>query len=323
MPTVGYIGLGEMGAPIAERIVRGGFRTMVWNRSLGRIAALVEAGAIAGASPADLARHCDVLFFCVANAEAIEEILFGADGVVAAGASRAALIVDNSTVHPERTRDIAARLKAAVDIAWLDVPVSGGPVGARVGTLAAMAGGAAADLERVRSIIATFASRVTHMGGVGAGQAAKICNQVINFGTIAAIAEALSLGRRCGIEARRLPEALAGGFADSNMLREYDRAMAAGESGNVTLLINGLIDFLEGRKAFCIPLLALANWGRRWFGNGELGQDVLHKSCGEPLATVVVCDHCKAKLEPHDVDVVLSSTDSAGQPSRTVARSTR
>lgn len=238
-PTVGFIGLGDIGAPIAERIVSGGFDLVVWNRTASKMPPLLAAGAAPAHSPADLARRCDIVCLCVDSAKAVEAIAFGAEGI-SAGAGRARLLIDNSTTHPQRTREMAQRLRETASIGWLDVPVSGGPVGARAGTLAAMAGGDAADLDFARSVIMTYANRVTLMGPVGCGQATKACNQVINFGTIAAIAEALSLGTHFGLEVERLPEALSGGFADSNMLREYARGSAHKDSKGITRLVQGL-----------------------------------------------------------------------------------
>ncbi len=243
--VVGFIGLGNIGLPIAARIRAGGFDLVVWNRTPDKMRPLLAAGATPASSAADLTRRVDIVCTCVSNTEAVEAVVFGADGI-AAGAGRARLLLDNSTIHPLRTRVMAERLQEATGIGWLDVPVSGGPVGAEAGTLAAMAGGDAAELDIARPVIMTYANRVTHMGPVGSGQATKACNQVINFATIAAIAEAFNLGTHFGLQVERLPEALGGGFADSNMLREYARATANGENGGITLLINALIALYQG-----------------------------------------------------------------------------
>ncbi|MGI4812768.1 MAG: NAD(P)-dependent oxidoreductase [Janthinobacterium lividum] len=243
--TVGYIGLGDIGAPMAERIRGGGFELLVWNRSPKKMAPLVAAGAVAAASAADLARRCDIVCLCLTNAEAVEAVVFGPEGV-AAGAGRVKVLVDNSTIHPVRTQQFAEQLRTATGIHWLDVPVSGGPVGARAGTLAAMAGGDAADLELASPVIKTYSNHITHMGPTGCGQATKACNQVVNFATMGAIAEAVSLGAHFGLDIKRLPEAWAGGLADSNMLREYARATSLGEERGITALINGLIKLYDG-----------------------------------------------------------------------------
>lgn len=243
--SVGFIGLGSIGAPIAQRILRAGLRLRVWNRTPGKMQPLLDAGAVAAESPADLARRSDIVCTCVTDAGALESVVFGSDGIASA-AGRARLLVDNSTTHPRISRDMADRLLEASGMRWLDVPVSGGPVGARAGTLAAMVGGNAADLEFARPVIASYACQVTHMGPVGAGQATKACNQLINFVGMAAVAEALHLGAGFGIDVDRLPQALAGGFADTPILREFARGKAAGETGGITFLIEALRAFHEG-----------------------------------------------------------------------------
>jgi 3-hydroxyisobutyrate dehydrogenase-like beta-hydroxyacid dehydrogenase len=248
MVKVGYIGLGKIGAPMAERILSpGGFSLTVWNRTAEKMGPLVAAGAKPAATAAEVAAASDVVCLCLDSAYAVETVVFGLEGIVAGGKGRTRLVVDNSTLHPLRTRELAERLRSEAGIGWLDIPVSGGPVGAVAGTLAAMAGGDAEELEVVRPVVMSYANRLTHMGPIGSGQATKACNQIINFGTIAAIAEAFNVARHFGLDAEKLPEAIAGGFADSNMLREIARARAAGENGNVALLMQSLLEVYEGR----------------------------------------------------------------------------
>jgi 3-hydroxyisobutyrate dehydrogenase-like beta-hydroxyacid dehydrogenase len=248
MVKVGYIGLGKIGAPMAERILSpGGFSLTVWNRTAEKMGPLVAAGAKPAATAAEVAAASDVVCLCLDSAYAVETVVFGPEGIVAGGKGRTRLVVDNSTLHPLRTRELAERLRSEAGIGWLDIPVSGGPVGAVAGTLAAMAGGDAEELEVVRPVVMSYANRLTHMGPIGSGQATKACNQIINFGTIAAIAEAYNVAGHFGLDAEKLPEAIAGGFADSNMLREIARARAAGENGNVALLMQSLLEVYEGR----------------------------------------------------------------------------
>lgn len=246
--SVGYIGLGEIGAPMARRILSpGGFALSIWNRTAAKMAPLVEAGATPTVSAAEVAAQSDVVCLCLDSPAAVEQVVFGPDGVAAGGSGRTKILIDNSTLHPQVTRDCAARLRATAGIGWLDIPVSGGPGGAAAGTLAAMAGGDAADVEAVRPIVMSYANRLTHMGPTGSGQATKACNQVINFGTIAAIAEAYGLGARFGLDFEKLPEAIAGGYADSNMLREIARARAAGRNSGVADIMQALMDLYAGR----------------------------------------------------------------------------
>ena len=137
-------------------------------------------------------------------------------------------MVDFSSIHPDAARDIAARLKAANGMGWIDAPVSGGTKGAEEGTLAVMAGGDAADIERVRPYVLAMARRLTHMGPTGAGQTTKLCNQVIVGCAMAVLAEATRLASNAGIDAGKLPEALAGGFADSIPLQLFVPRMVQG-----------------------------------------------------------------------------------------------
>jgi 3-hydroxyisobutyrate dehydrogenase-like beta-hydroxyacid dehydrogenase len=243
--SVGFIGLGDIGEPIAGRILAGGFKLSIWNRTPGKMRALLDRGAIALESPADLARQCDIVCTCVTDAKALEAVVFGPNGVSSVtGGAR--LLLDNSTIHPVAARELANRLQAEAGMDWLDVPVSGGSVGARAGTLAAMVGGEARNLEFVRPVVGTYANRVTHMGPIGSGQATKACNQLINYVSVAAVAEAIHLGAGFGIDVEKLPEALSGGFADSPILREYARGKAANENKSITFLVQALLAFYEG-----------------------------------------------------------------------------
>jgi 3-hydroxyisobutyrate dehydrogenase len=224
---LGYLGLGMMGLPMARRLVKAGHDVTVWNRSPGKSAALVEAGANPVANPRDVVDAASILFMCLTDADAVEQVVFGPDGVAtASGAGK--VVVDFSSIHPEAARGIAARLKMTNGMGWVDAPVSGGTMGAEEGTLAVMAGGNANDVERVRPYVLAMARRLTHMGPTGAGQTAKLCNQVIVGCAMAVLAEATRLAVNAGIDANRLPEALSGGFADSIPLQLFVPRMVQG-----------------------------------------------------------------------------------------------
>jgi 3-hydroxyisobutyrate dehydrogenase len=224
---LGYLGLGMMGFPMARRLLNAGHDVAVWNRSAGKATALIEAGAKPKAHPGEVAAAASILFMCVTDAAAVEEVVFGRDGLAAVtGAGK--LVVDFSSIHPDAARDIAARLTAANGMGWIDAPVSGGTKGAAEGTLAVMAGGEAADIERVRPFVLAMARRLTHMGPTGAGQTTKLCNQVIVGCAMAVLAEATRLAVNAGIDAGRLPEALTGGFADSIPLQLFVPRMVQG-----------------------------------------------------------------------------------------------
>lgn len=220
METLGYIGLGLMGLPMTRRLLAAGHKVSVWNRSQPKLADAVSAGAHAAEHPAEVAASASIIFMCLTDAKAVEAVVFGADGL-ASVAGEGKVVVDFSSIHPDATRSIAERLKAANGMRWIDAPVSGGTKGAAEGTLAVMAGGDAADIARVTPYVLVMARGFTHMGPTGAGQTTKLCNQVIVGCTMAVLAEATRFAVNAGIDARRLPEALKGGFADSIPLQLF------------------------------------------------------------------------------------------------------
>ncbi|HEY2246561.1 MAG TPA: NAD(P)-dependent oxidoreductase [Bradyrhizobium sp.] len=227
MEKLGYLGLGMMGVPMAQRLLDAGHELAVWNRSADKTKPLVEAGAKLAADPRGVAELASIVFMCVTDAAAVQDVIFGPNGLAhVPGAGK--LVVDFSSIHPDATRDIAARLKAANGMGWIDAPVSGGTKGAEEGTLAVMAGGETADIERVRPYVLAMARRLTHMGPVGAGQTTKLCNQIIVGCAMAVLAEATRLASNAGIDAGKLPEALAGGFADSIPLQLFVPRMVQG-----------------------------------------------------------------------------------------------
>jgi 2-hydroxy-3-oxopropionate reductase len=220
---IGFCGPGLMGAPMIRHLLRAGYTVHVWNRTRAKAEALVAEGAHVVDTPAELARRADAVLLCVQDAAAVGEVVFGPNGVLdgaSAGTRRVRRIVDHSSIAPAATRDYAARA-AALGVGWVDAPVSGGVPGAQAGTLAVMAGGASDEVEAVRPLIAAYAARLTHLGAAGAGQTAKLCNQAIVTATVAAIAEAVGLAQASGIDAARLAEALAGGWADSVLLQTF------------------------------------------------------------------------------------------------------
>src|SRR5438477_2482626 len=254
---LGYLGLGMMGFPMARRLINAGYDPAVWNRSTGKAASLVEAGAKLKAHPREVADSATVLFICVTDAAAVEDVVFGDDGLAAVpGAGK--LVVDFSSIHPDAAREIAARLKATNGMRWIDAPVSGGTMGAEEGTLAVMAGGDAADIERVRPYVLAMARRLTHMGPIGAGQTTKLCNQVIVGCVMAVLAEATRLAVNAGIEAKRLPEALAGGFADSIPLQLFVPRMVQGihspPLGHIATMLKDLDTVADVAQATSTPV---------------------------------------------------------------------
>jgi 2-hydroxy-3-oxopropionate reductase len=235
---IGFCGPGLMGAPMIRHLLRAGHTVHVWNRTRAKAEALLADGARVVDTPRELAGRCETVLLCLADAAAVEETVFGADGLLSADGGvpgRVRWIVDHSSIPPAATRAFAQRAatvtvtvtvtaaagEGATGVGWVDAPVSGGVAGAMAGTLAIMAGGAAADVEAVTPLLGAYSARVTHMGEVGAGQTTKLCNQTIVTATLAAIAEAVSLAQRSGIDAAKLTQGLAGGWADSVLLQIF------------------------------------------------------------------------------------------------------
>ncbi len=228
MPRVGWIGLGDIGEPMAVRMIDAGHETYVWGRTPGRLKPATDRGATLAASPADLARKCDVVFLCITDTDAVEQTVFGAGGV-AAGASAGKVLVDHSSIHPHRSRLMAERLREETGMGWLDAPVSGGRVGAEKGALAVFVGGDEAELARVRPLLSAYAARVTHVGNSGSGQIAKTVNQSVLCATMAAWAETLNYAHRAGADVSLIVQALEGSWSDSPIRKLHAQFMIKGE----------------------------------------------------------------------------------------------
>jgi 3-hydroxyisobutyrate dehydrogenase len=220
---LGFVGIGLMGKPLTLRLLAAGFQVYVWNRSPDKLAEVLAAGAIASASVGELVAAADVVLLCLADTAAVDEVV---RTEVARRGNADKLLIDLSSIHPESTRQLADHLLAVCGMSWVDAPVSGGAAGAEQGTLAIMAGGAEADIAVARQILKPLYSLLTHMGPVGSGQITKICNQMIVSCNVLVIAEMLALARQAGVDAAKIPEALAGGFADSKPLQILGPQMA-------------------------------------------------------------------------------------------------
>ncbi|MDX9673249.1 MULTISPECIES: NAD(P)-dependent oxidoreductase [unclassified Pseudomonas] len=249
LPPLGFAGIGLMGLPMCHRLLAAGYPLTVWNRNPAKCASLVEAGARQVATPAELCEHADVVMLCLADTAVVREVVFGVGGV-AEGAKKGQLLVDFSSLEPTATREMAAELADRSGMAWLDSPVSGGVVGAEAGSLAIMVGGAAADLQRVRAVLLNLGQRVTHMGGIGAGQVTKACNQMIVACNALVIAEAVALAEQAGVDASLIAEALAGGFADSRPLQILAPQMAESRFEPVKWHVRTLLKDLDTAVKF-------------------------------------------------------------------------
>jgi 3-hydroxyisobutyrate dehydrogenase len=224
---LGFVGLGTMGAAMAANLLRAGHELTVWNRTAGRAAELVEAGAREAATPADVGRASEVTVVCVSDTPDVERVVLGPDGIVA-GAAAGSLVIDCSTIAPAGSRRIAAELRKRA-VAFVDAPVSGGSEGARNATLTIFVGGEAADVERARPILEAMGRTVTHLGPVGSGQAAKAVNQVILAGAYLGVAEGIVLAMKADLDPETLVAALSGGAAQSWVLSNRWGRMVAGD----------------------------------------------------------------------------------------------
>jgi 2-hydroxy-3-oxopropionate reductase len=218
---IAFLGTGIMGEPMAGNLVRAGYPVSVWNRTTTKTRSLAELGAKVADTPAAAAKEADIVFIMLADGAAVAELLFA--GGVADVLPRDALVIDCSSIEPARARDHAARL-AAAGVGHLDAPVSGGPSGAAQASLAIMVGGQDADYARGQDVLACL-GRPTHVGPPGAGQVAKLANQVIVALAIGAVAEGLLLAARGGADPKAVRQALLGGFADSLVLQIHGERM--------------------------------------------------------------------------------------------------
>jgi 2-hydroxy-3-oxopropionate reductase len=213
---IGFIGLGTMGAPMAQNLLKHGYATTVWARRREAMEPLLAAGATAAESAAHVAAATDIVITMVTDTRAVEDVVFGEHGV-AGGARPGSLVIDHSTIDPAGARRIATRLQAQ-GVAMLDAPVSGGGAAAVAGTLAIMAGGSTTAFARAQPVLSCYAKNIVHIGPSGAGQVAKACNQICTIVNQLGAAEAMLLAERAGVDPRRVTEALMGGFAASRML---------------------------------------------------------------------------------------------------------
>ena len=220
---IGFIGLGIMGTPMARNLLAAGYPLTAHSRSAGPVEMAVEAGASRASSPAEVAGASDVVVTMLPDTPDVEDVLVGTGGVLE-GAAQGSLVIDMSSIDPGPTRQLAERF-AAEGVAMLDAPVSGGEKGATDATLSIMVGGDADAFERARPVFEVLGTNVVHVGPSGAGQVCKACNQLVVGATIEAVAEALLLAERSGVDAATVREALSGGFAGSKILEVHGQRM--------------------------------------------------------------------------------------------------
>jgi 2-hydroxy-3-oxopropionate reductase len=226
MDTIGFIGLGLMGKPMAKNLLKAGYPLVVTSRSQGPVDELVAAGAERAATPADVARKATRIITMVPDSPDVALVLDGQNGVFTA-MQPGTIVIDMSSIAPGVARQLAAKA-ASLGGRMLDAPVSGGDIGAIQGTLSIMVGGDRQAFDTCKPILDVMGNpdKVVYIGEAGAGQLCKLCNQMVIGGTLAVVAEALALAKKAGVDAAKVREALLGGFASSRVLEVHaDRAL--------------------------------------------------------------------------------------------------
>jgi 2-hydroxy-3-oxopropionate reductase len=226
--TIGFIGLGVMGKPMARNLLKHGFRLVVHNRSHAPMDELVAAGAVAARTPGEVARQATRIITMLPDGPDVAAVLQGTAGVFEA-MERGTIVIDMSSIAPAIARSLAQRA-ADHGATMLDAPVSGGEVGAINGTLSIMVGGDQQAFDEVKPILDAMGNpeRVVRIGDSGSGQVCKVCNQMVIGGTLAAVGEAFALARKAGVDAARVRQALLGGFASSRVLEVHGERMLTG-----------------------------------------------------------------------------------------------
>lgn len=275
--TLGFIGIGLMGEPMTLRLLKAGFQVNVWNRTPRKLSTVTEAGATAYSSIQQLLHDSDIILLCLANTEVVETIV---TSKILNAQIKDKLIIDLSSIHPENTKQLAQQLKQQCHIDWVDAPVSGGVIGATQGTLAIMAGGSPSHIEIAKHVLKPLYKQLTHMGDIGSGQVTKICNQMIVSCNVMVIAEMMAFAQSAGVDTKKIPTALAGGFADSKPLQIVAPEMAAQQFEPIKWKVETLLKdlnmaiSLSKQQGNSIPLSGLAAQLMQLHGNqGYLNQD--------------------------------------------------
>jgi 2-hydroxy-3-oxopropionate reductase len=275
--SVGIIGVGIMGSSMGTRLLACGHRVTLFDRNPPKVAAMVDKGAHAAASPAEVAAASAFVITCVNSAATVEALVFGPGGVIEA-ARPDKLLIDMSSIDPASTRRFAADLEQRTGMGWVDAPLSGGAPRALEGKLTVMAGGSAEAVTRARAVMDSLCANYTHMGPSGAGQTTKFVNQILVAIVSQAVAEAVRFAEVNGVDAARIPAALAGGRADSRLLQEFGPKMAARDYAPTGRIDNMLKD-LEGVEALAsqhrlpLPLTSLITELHRTFVAAGLGPE--------------------------------------------------
>jgi 2-hydroxy-3-oxopropionate reductase len=275
MIKVGYIGLGLMGRSIAGNILKAGFPLVVHNRSRAAVDELTALGATPANSPAEVARQVDVVFTNLPDTPDVESVVLGADGILA-GAHPGLIFVDNSTIKPAASRQLADQLYEK-GVLSLDAPVSGGDIGARNATLTIMVGGLAEALDRVMPVFQAMGKTITHVGESGAGQIAKAANQIMVAAQMVAMGELLIFAQQAGADPAKVVEAIKAGAAQCWALDIKPPRLFAGNRSpgfKAYMQAKDLNIVMETAREFGIPLPGTA-------ANTQLFNAMLQMGMGE------------------------------------------
>ena len=223
MATIGFIGLGIMGAPMALHLQNAGHKIIALKRKKPMPKELAKGGAQFAATPKAIAAKAEIIITMVPDTPQVEEVLFGADGVASANL-KGKLVIDMSSIAPLATKEFAKKIKKA-GAGWVDAPVSGGEVGAKAASLTIMCGGTKKDFDRAKPLFDLMGQNITLVGGAGDGQTCKVANQIIVALNIEAVSEALLFASKAGADPAKVREALMGGFANSKILEVHAERM--------------------------------------------------------------------------------------------------
>lgn len=241
---LGFIGIGLMGRPMVHRLLMADYEVYVWNRSQEKLKEVVSAGAVPCYTAAEVAANANIVLLCLADGDAVTNVVSDSQFLEALSSDK--MLIDLSSISPNTTRHIASIVTTSSGAEWVDAPVSGGVSGAEQGTLVIMAGGKESAVEKAKPVLAAISKRVTRMGPIGAGQTTKLCNQIIVGCNIVAIAEAMRLAQASSVDTTLLPDALAGGFADSLPFQIFGRRMASDQETPVSIKIATMHKDLQG-----------------------------------------------------------------------------
>jgi 2-hydroxy-3-oxopropionate reductase len=272
---VAVIGVGVMGSAIAGRLLDTGASVHLYDTNAGKCAALTRRGAHLAASVRAAAAQAEFVITSLNSAAIVERAIFGPEGVTAVAAG-GKLLVDMSTIDSVRTAEMAARLAAETGMGWVDAPLSGGAPAAAHGTLTLMVGGSGADVARAEPLLSKLSTHFTHLGDCGAGQTVKLINQILCASNFLAVAEAVRFAEQHGVDAARIPEALAGGRADSRILQEFMTKMARRDfspTGRIDNMLKDLemVQSAALAKRIPMPIVSLVTDLHRMLVAGGLG----------------------------------------------------